>query len=169
MVLAGWTNGIEAFAGPAFVPAAHLLARVDGVENALLFGGAHGRLLFQGPGAGPEITAATVLDDVREIAAGVAPAVHGELRRAAAGEAETGWMLTLEGSRLPRAVDLSDLFAAHGVYTHRATALHAGDGRESRSLLAWPCSRGGLNGALDAITRAAGCRVTAVRALEDGQ
>ena len=86
VVCADWTNGIEAFAGPAFVPLGSPAARVDGVENAMLLGGAHGRLLFQGPGAGPEVTAATVLDDVREIAAGVAPAVHGELRRAAAGE-----------------------------------------------------------------------------------
>jgi len=51
IIHADWTARLEAFVGPAFVPGAHALARVDDVENALLLHTARGRLLFQGPGA----------------------------------------------------------------------------------------------------------------------
>src|SRR5690606_25493827 len=36
VVYADWTGAPEAFAAPAFVPAGHPLARVDGVDNAIL-------------------------------------------------------------------------------------------------------------------------------------
>jgi homoserine dehydrogenase len=62
-----------AWVGPAFVARDHPLARATGVTNALQISGAAGRcapdvpdILFQGPGAGPRATAATIIDDVVE-------------------------------------------------------------------------------------------------------
>jgi hypothetical protein len=59
--------------GPAFVARDHPLARATGVTNALQISGAAGRsapevpdILFQGPGAGPSATAATIIDDLVE-------------------------------------------------------------------------------------------------------
>jgi homoserine dehydrogenase len=60
-----------AWVGPAFVPADHPLARLDGVDNALAITGQAGeRVTFAGPGAGPAITAATMLDDAIEAVSG---------------------------------------------------------------------------------------------------
>lgn len=60
-------RGIVAFVGPAFVPHAHPLAHVSGRDNAIVIDSrASGRLVFAGPGAGPDITAATLLDDAIE-------------------------------------------------------------------------------------------------------
>jgi homoserine dehydrogenase len=56
-----------AWVGPAFVASGHAFARLGGVTNALRLIGASGRdVLFAGPGAGPEATAITILDDVVE-------------------------------------------------------------------------------------------------------
>lgn len=56
--------------GPALVDHAHALAGFRGVTNALVVTPvAGGSLLFAGPGAGPDVTAATILDDVSEICA----------------------------------------------------------------------------------------------------
>lgn len=166
VIAASWTEELTAFAGPAFVPAAHPLSAVDGCENALLLGGVHGRLLFQGPGAGPDVTAATVLDDVREIADGLAPAPGGELKSGCARSPDTEWMLTLDAVRLPRGVDVADLLASHQVYVHRASGRLTVGGREYQSLLTWPASRPQLERALTALDRAADCSTGALRALE---
>jgi homoserine dehydrogenase len=53
--------------GPAFVPASHSFSRFTGVTNALhLQWGTDAPVLFAGPGAGPAVTAATILDDIVE-------------------------------------------------------------------------------------------------------
>ena len=69
IVYADWSDGeLTAFCGPAFVPGHHPLARVSGVQNAVRLRNVGGDLFFAGPGAGPEVTAATLLDDAAEIA-----------------------------------------------------------------------------------------------------
>lgn len=51
--------------GPAFVPASHPFAALTGVDNAVRLSPASGApVSFVGPGAGPRVTAATILDDV---------------------------------------------------------------------------------------------------------
>lgn len=56
-----------AWVGPAFVPAAHAFARLTGVTNALSLTSAAGDTVsFSGPGAGPIVTATTILDDLAE-------------------------------------------------------------------------------------------------------
>jgi len=53
--------------GPAFVPASHIFAQFSSVTNALhLQWGTDAPVLFAGPGAGPAVTAATILDDIVE-------------------------------------------------------------------------------------------------------
>jgi homoserine dehydrogenase len=59
--------GVEAFVGPAFVPLTHPLASLGGTLNGIQLSGRYvSNLFFSGPGAGPDVTAATVLDDVIE-------------------------------------------------------------------------------------------------------
>ena len=64
---AGHVGGGGSWVGPAFVPASHIFARFSGVTNALhLQWGSDEPVLFAGPGAGPAVTAATILDDIVE-------------------------------------------------------------------------------------------------------
>jgi homoserine dehydrogenase len=66
---------IEATVGPVFVPGSNPLSRIDGALNGVLLESRYaGTLLYAGPGAGPDVTAATILDDVASIAASCAPA-----------------------------------------------------------------------------------------------
>jgi homoserine dehydrogenase len=56
-----------AWVGPAFVDEAHPFARLHGVTNALRLTTATGCCTFSGPGAGPAVTAATIVDDLVEL------------------------------------------------------------------------------------------------------
>src|SRR5262245_2886852 len=95
--------GLDAFVGPAFVPRTHPLARISGVDNALILGTAYGVLCYSGPGAGPVPTATTILDDVVE-------AVSGRASRVAIGTGQastsahppaTGWFVRIAAPSLP--------------------------------------------------------------------
>ncbi|HEY8486805.1 MAG TPA: homoserine dehydrogenase [Limnochordales bacterium] len=62
-------DAVEAWVGPALVPLEHPLAQVRGVNNAIVVvTQAAGELMFYGPGAGGDPTAAAVLGDVMDIA-----------------------------------------------------------------------------------------------------
>ena len=66
---AGGATPIAAFAGPAFVRDEHPLARVHQAGNGLCLRAISGsQMCFTGPGAGPDATAITMLDDVLEAA-----------------------------------------------------------------------------------------------------
>jgi homoserine dehydrogenase len=69
IVSAELLNGkVRAFVGPAFVPATHPFAGLRGPANGVILRGASsGEVTFIGPGAGPEATAVTILDDVFEV------------------------------------------------------------------------------------------------------
>ena len=63
-----------AWVGPVVVDRAHPFAALDGVQNAIEFAGqAADPVTFAGPGAGPRVTAATILDDVVEAVAAGTP------------------------------------------------------------------------------------------------
>ena len=71
-------GGVQVRVHPAFLPAAHPLASVSGVLNAVeLEGDLVGWAMFQGPGAGPGPTASAIVGDVIEVvrcaASGTAP------------------------------------------------------------------------------------------------
>ena len=60
-------TGLEAFVGPALVPLRHPLASLGGTLSGIQLSGRYvSDLFFSGPGAGPDVTAATILDDAIE-------------------------------------------------------------------------------------------------------
>jgi homoserine dehydrogenase len=62
--------GVRAFVGPAVLSATEPLASLGGALNGIRLDGRHiSNLFFSGPGAGPDVTAATLLDDVVQAAA----------------------------------------------------------------------------------------------------
>jgi homoserine dehydrogenase len=97
-------SGLTAFAGPAWMHASHPLSAVTGRDTAILIDSRFsGRLMFAGPGAGPDITAATLLDDAIE-AAGEKGALcvneRHEQRRvpdSVIHPPDTGWFMRLTG------------------------------------------------------------------------
>lgn len=166
VVTADWSTAVQAAVGPAFVPAAHALQSVNGVDNALLLHTPRGRLLFQGAGAGPLATAATVIDDVHEIVAGVARPPDRALTPAATGEPRTGWLVTLTGVRLPPSLELADYLSSHGIYIRRSTDRHSAEGRDDQAFLTWPVGRDVIKRAAAGIEAATGVSATVIRALE---
>jgi homoserine dehydrogenase len=63
-------HGVRAFVGPAFLPSTEPLASLSGALNGIRLDGRHvSNLFFSGPGAGPDVTAATLLDDAIEAVA----------------------------------------------------------------------------------------------------
>ncbi|MDD5312668.1 MAG: homoserine dehydrogenase [Dehalococcoidia bacterium] len=62
-------NGVEARVHPVLIPAESLLAKVDGVYNAIYVSGdLVGNVLFYGQGAGPSATSSAIIADVINIA-----------------------------------------------------------------------------------------------------
>jgi homoserine dehydrogenase len=95
--------------GPAFVPASHPFAALSGIDNAVRLSPVSADpVTFVGPGAGPRVTAATILDDVvdavgarrgrtaADSTTGVVPRDGADLRSPPAGR----WFLRI-GGRLP--------------------------------------------------------------------
>ena len=69
--------GVRAYVGPAFVPAHEPLASLTGALNGIRLDGRHvSNLFFSGPGAGPDVTAATLLDDAVQAASAEARMHH---------------------------------------------------------------------------------------------
>ena len=144
--------------GPAFVPASHPFAQVEGVTNILSVGRGASAVLFSGPGAGPAVTALTVLDDVVEAAAGRAPRalpapeasapVAHRLRVPRSG----AWYLALDHVT-SSAGELAEFLAAN----HLPAIALAGDGRRHAAVTA-STTYAALCAAVDAI-EATGVRV----------
>jgi len=62
-------TGVRAFVGPAFLLSGEPLASLGGALNGIRLDGRHVKnLFFSGPGAGPDVTAVTLLDDAVEAA-----------------------------------------------------------------------------------------------------
>ena len=71
-------DGVEARVHPALVPRGELLANVDGVVNAIqVEGDLVGRVLFQGPGAGPQPTSSAIIANVIDAAQSIVAARAG--------------------------------------------------------------------------------------------
>jgi homoserine dehydrogenase len=181
IVDAEWTlDGVRAFVGPAFVPVEHKLSRIDGVENAVcLHGGEPGStgspapaidLFYSGPGAGPAVTAATILDDVAECCARALASAGGQrgtsTRPTACDPPATPWFIRLSGISLPHGADLSDLLGSYGVWLQRASTTDASSGRAACYLLTWPSPRARLERALAALADASACEAFCIRTLE---
>jgi homoserine dehydrogenase len=163
VAVAEWSSpDLGCFAGPAFLPEDDLLGGLGGVLNGVRLerrGSAAIHLI--GPGAGPEVTARAVLDDVVEALGGRQQVGVGALPRASVGPpASQGYFVTLRATSLPDAVDVADLLAAHGVWIRRWDALQAHPDGELRAFLTFPCLPDELLMALRALAAASACAAT---------
>lgn len=108
--------------GPAFVDGAHPFARLDEVDNALRLTSSFDQVVtFTGPGAGPRVTAATLLDDAIETLergtsrSGLALTAVSSVKGRDLVAAPTGeWWLRVAGSDSITTADLGALLAARG-------------------------------------------------------
>src|SRR5262249_13333447 len=138
---------VRAFVGPAFVRTEDPLAAVEGEQNGLrIYGRLIGELLHVGPGAGPDITAAAILDDVLEIAR--EPRDSEGRHFPAAGQPirvdapDTPWLLRIEfRGTVPSPVDLAALLGAGGVWLRRTGEGRRFAGGQQIGLLTHTCSR----------------------------
>lgn len=95
-------SGIDLRVHPTLIPEQHLIAKVDGVMNAVAVkGNAVNDTLFCGPGAGAGPTASAVVADIVDIARGieVAPLAHTELDNVKVlpiDEVETGYYIRMQ-------------------------------------------------------------------------
>ena len=162
------TSTLAAFAGPAFVPSHHPLARLTGTLNGICLrdvAGSH--LCFTGPGAGPDVTAVTVLDDVVETAASTGAFAVSPAPRRVVTAPSTTWLLGLTGeASLPPLADITALLGSHGVWTSRTSARERHEAGESQAVLTHACSRPRIERAAAALTGATGAATRFFRALE---
>jgi homoserine dehydrogenase len=120
--------GAGAWVGPAFVEDRHPCARLEGVANALELTRADGHAVsFAGPGAGPDVTALTIIDDIVESTA-VSPARRDAsyVRHAAdvvmTRPPETGWFLRVRGAATWRGATIEQRLDARHVSVLRVFA-----------------------------------------------
>jgi homoserine dehydrogenase len=148
---AAWADrSLRAFVGPAFLGAGHPLSRARGVTNGIAIAGAGGTQCFTGPGAGPDVTAATLLDDVVEILRNRRTDVPSTVHAAGAvARPETPWLLRLTGSG--RDADVADLLGSFGIWTTRLS--RRGDRRYA---LTCGAAHGSIASAIAAVDAAAG-------------
>jgi homoserine dehydrogenase len=167
IVQADWATGaLSAFAGPAFVPLTHPLAALTGVTNGICLRDCDGHTLgFTGPGAGPRATAVTVLDDVRQAVEGrAAPPVVP--RRGWFEPPETPWLLRLTSEvRVPDGREIGDLLGSYGVWIARTSSKDTTSG-EAQSFLTHPVHRPRIEAAARALSLAARCSASFIRAIE---
>jgi homoserine dehydrogenase len=160
--------GIAAFSGPAFVPVEHPLARVRQANNGLCIRDVAGSdLCFTGPGAGPDVTAVTILDDVVEAAAGRRGVPVFRVADTAAVSPTTPWLVRLVHDGPLRAPgDVLAALAGHGVTTSRTSIRSADGGQWSHAILTHACTRPRVEAAAAAAAALTGSTARVCRALE---
>jgi hypothetical protein len=164
---ASWRGrAIQAFVGPAFVYGAHPLARVGGVTNGIVVlparqgAGEHptqGVQCFIGPGAGPDVTAGTLLDDVAEVMSERrvrTPSPESSHPAVSVSRPDSAWFVRLTGA--VREADVADLLGSYGVGSTRLA-------RRGDRTYALTCSASDvqLQRALDALKAGTGAAATA--------
>ena len=152
------SSGVRAFVGPVFLPATEPLASISGELNGIRLDGRHVQnLFFSGPGAGPDVTAVTLLDDAIQTVR-LKPDPHrgdthrGNPHRAAnslpvfPASPATSWFLrvTCPGV-LPSAAAIARLVSATGLPVERVTD-YASD--NTRWICIGPQSRRDVNAAV---------------------
>ena len=157
----GAARAIRAHAGPVFLGGAHALARVAGVTNGIVIHAERGALCYIGPGAGPEVTAATLLDDVAEIVAErrvLAPPPEPVGTAASVERPESSWFLRLSGDA--RHADVADLLGSYGIWCTRLS-------RRGDRVYALTCHAAfeRIHAALDALQGATGVAAAAFPAI----
>jgi len=172
IVHAHWSGtALSAYAGPVFLPSTHPLAALRGALNGICLRDTAGsELYFMGPGAGPEITGITILDDVFEsIAEKALPVAFTQVRAGSVTPPATAWFARLtSATALPHGADVADLLGRYGVWVQRTSGLASDtrDGGYRQWLLTYPCVRRRIEGATAALSAATGCSTLILRALE---
>ncbi len=147
-------GGVRAFVGPAFLPVTEPLASLGGALNGIRLDGRHvSNLFFSGPGAGPDVTAATLLDDAAQ-AASFERRIHarprGSVRPVFPASPATRWLLRLTfPGVLPAAAAVSACVSDTGVRVEQV-ADHAT--ANSRWVLLGPHSRRDLDQAIETLS-----------------
>ncbi len=142
--------GVRAFVGPTFLSSTEPLASLGGSLNGIRIDGRHvSNLFFSGPGAGPEVTAATLLDDVVQAAALEKRRPRRTTPRAGAVFADspaTPWFVRLAfRGVVPAQRALAGVVSSAGLHVERVVD-HASE--DARWLLVGPHSRRDLDAAL---------------------
>jgi homoserine dehydrogenase len=163
LACATWVGAsVGAFVGPAFVSAAHPLSGISGATNGIVLDAIGGARCFVGPGAGPDVTAATLLDDVVEIVsernARVPPATPAQDVLPIA-PSDMAWLLRIPGD--PPHPDTTELLGTFGVWYSRVSRL---EGRVYAVTFPAPASR--IDAACLALRGAIGCDVDAFPAID---
>ncbi len=147
-------TGVRAFVGPAFLPSTEPLASLGGPLNGIRLDGRHIKdLFFSGPGAGPGVTAATLLDDAVQ-AASYERKMHERPQRSIKpvfpSSPATPWFLrvTFPGVQ-PAAAAVAPIVAATGLPVERV-ADHAG--ANSRWLFIGPQGRRDVDAAIEKLS-----------------
>jgi homoserine dehydrogenase len=160
---------VAAFAGPAFLPDCHPLARVHSVSNGLRLRDIAGsELCFTGPGAGPDVTAVTVLDDVLEATAPWTQNAWPATSRVGLPlPPTTAWFVrATSATALPPGAETAALLGSHGVWVERTTDRNTREGNESLAFLTYPCGRAQIERAAAALAAATGSTTSIFRALD---
>jgi homoserine dehydrogenase len=163
--------GVRAFVGPAFLPSTEPLASLGGALNGIRLDGRHvSNLFFSGPGAGPDVTAATLLDDAVQAASTFAKATadrsegrHANQRPIFPASPVTPWFLrvTLPGV-LPGAAAVAGIVAAAGLSVDRVADYSTAN---SRWLCIGPQSRRDLDAAIEKLSNTHRIEAVAFRRL----
>ena len=120
-----------------------------------------GSLCFIGPGAGPDVTAATLLDDVAELVTErrvLTPAPEPSERTVSIARPHSAWFVRLSGSAGES--DVADLLGTYGIWSTRLA--RRGDRIYA---LTCPASYARLQSALDALRAATGAAAAAFPAV----
>jgi homoserine dehydrogenase len=168
IVFAAWDQPqISAFAGPAFVPRTHALSAIDGPTNAICLCDRNGReVSFAGPGAGPDVTASTILDDVLEASA-ERPLDYEPAPAASVAAPSTRWFVRLASrDRLPPGTEVAAICARQNVWIDQTSLADTRRGCETKWLLTHACRRDQIERVAAAL-QAASCAATAWRAVQD--
>jgi homoserine dehydrogenase len=164
---AAWDHPqISAFVGPSFVPAAHPLAKIEGSTNGICLRDRDGReVSFIGPGAGPDVTASTILDDVLEAALERA-LWHEPAPAANTAAPSTPWFVRLASrSGLLDGPEIASVCARQNVWVERTSSLDTRRGGEGRWLLTYPCRRDQIERVTTALNAATNGEAAVWRAL----
>ena len=142
-------TGVRAFVGPAFLDGTEPLASLGGALNGIRLDGKHvSNLFFSGPGAGPDVTAATLLDDA--VQATAEKRIHHRPPAAArpviAAPPVTPWLVRVSfPGVVPAAAAAASLAASCGLHVERVAGHATAD---SRWLFVGPHHRRDLDSAL---------------------
>jgi homoserine dehydrogenase len=145
--------GVSAFIGPAIVPLGHPLAALNGTLSGIQLSGRFvSDLFFSGPGAGPDITAATILDDAVEAVSTVPKALRPTRRTPRivplAAAPPSGWLVRVRFPGIaPDVETTAQVFAPHYLQTVHVVE----SGSNTRYLRVAPCSREAIDSAIAAI------------------